>query len=332
MMRNLNATIHHVESKLFDLSSKHGATVGRGDPLASAVELLRPRIVIDAGLHAAGEWSVEFDPFPHAKLGIVARGECRLAVGDNAPVLLREGDFYLLTNPRSYKLYTAPGAKAFRATPLWGSATEGVVRIGSTAEEDFDMCCGTFFFDEVNASIVTDVLPELVHVSASDPRSPFLTQVSQMLAAEFRNDGLGGALVQVYLAQILFVYLLRNQSAVQAGAAGWLGALDDPAIGAALRSMHADVAHRWTLTELAARSQMSRSAFAASFKRQVGASPIEYLIRWRMSMACDALRYGSRSISELTAATGYESESAFSAAFRHRIGVSPRDYRASVRQ
>ncbi|MFF0228443.1 helix-turn-helix transcriptional regulator [Streptomyces sp. NPDC004629] len=96
--------------------------------------------------------------------------------------------------------------------------------------------------------------------------------------------------------------------------------------------MHADVGRRWTLDELAAISHMSRSAFAASFKAKVGTAPLTYLIEWRMSLACDALRSGTRSISELAVATGYESESAFSAAFRRVVGISPRYFREKARQ
>lgn len=109
------------------------------------------------------------------------------------------------------------------------------------------------------------------------------------------------------------------------------GALNDDGIGPALRAMHADLGHRWTLSELASVSSMSRSGFAAAFKAQVGVAPMSYLIEWRMSLARDALRRDSQSISELAYATGYESESAFSTAFRRVVGMSPRKFRDSAK-
>jgi transcriptional regulator GlxA family with amidase domain len=129
------------------------------------------------------------------------------------------------------------------------------------------------------------------------------------------------------LAQVLFVHMLRAHADRPTRPAGWLGALRDDRIGAALRAMHADMAHRWTLEELAKIAKMSRSAFAASFKNQVGRAPLEYLIQWRMAVARDALRRNTHSISELTFATGYESESAFSTAFRRVVGTSPKQFR-----
>jgi AraC-like DNA-binding protein len=261
------------------------------------------------------------------KLGAVVRGECWLALQGHEPVLLREGDFYLLGNPPPYVLASALTEEPRDAKPLWDSAANGAVRIGPEAGEDTYLCGGHFSFDDANASILIDVLPSLVHVRAADPRSKLLAHLSELLLAEVEASAVGGSLALDHLAQILFIHMLRAHAGQADRPAGWLGALRDDGIGTALRAMHADVAHRWTLKELAGISHMSRSAFAASFKNQVGTAPLEYLIEWRMSLARDALRRGTRSISELAFATGYESESAFSTAFRRVVGSSPRQFR-----
>lgn len=303
--------------------------LGSSDPIADAIGLLRPRAVVEAGLHAAGPWALRFDPFPHVRLGVVVRGECWLALHGHDPVLLREGDFYLLGNPPPYVLASALSEEPRAATSLWESATDGAVRIGPEAEEDTYLCGGHFSFDDANAPLLLDVLPPLVHVQATDPRGKLLAHLSELLVAEVETTAVGGSLVLDHLAQILFVHMLRGHADQAGRPSGWLGALGDDGIGAALRAMHADVAHRWTLNELAGISCMSRSAFAATFKSQVGTAPLEYLIEWRMSLARDALRRGTRSISELAFATGYESESAFSTAFRRVVGSSPRQFRDS---
>lgn len=96
--------------------------------------------------------------------------------------------------------------------------------------------------------------------------------------------------------------------------------------------MHADATHSWSLKELAEISRMSRSAFAQAFKIHVGVPPLEYLIRWRMSLARDALARDTLSISELARATGYLSESAFSTAFRRAVGSSPAQFRREAQR
>ncbi|WP_308013296.1 AraC family transcriptional regulator [Streptomyces beigongshangae] len=316
-----------MESRISYASSTVGSPLGSSDPIADAIGLLRPRTVIDPGLRAARSWAVRFDAFPHVKIGGVVRGECWLALDGQEPVLLREGDFYLLGNPPSYRMAGSLTAEPQAAEALWETARNGVVRIGPETEEDTYLCGGYFWFDQPNASMLIDVLPRLVHVRATDPRNRLLVHVAELLNSEVENNAVGRSLVLDHLAQILFVHVLRAHAEQTDRPTGWLGALNDDGIGAALRAMHADVAHRWTLQELAGISRMSRSAFAASFKRQVGTAPLEYLIQWRMSLARDALRRNTRSISELAAATGYESESAFSTAFRRVAGSSPRQFR-----
>ena len=97
-------------------------------------------------------------------------------------------------------------------------------------------------------------------------------------------------------------------------------------MSAAIQSMHDDPAHGWTLQELAELAGMSRSTFALKFKQTVGASPMEYLTRWRMLLAGDRLVNSSDPISVISLSLGYESEAAFSTAFKRVMGCSPRQY------
>ncbi|ATL80860.1 AraC family transcriptional regulator [Streptomyces malaysiensis subsp. malaysiensis] len=297
------------------------------DLIADAIGLLRPRTVVGPGLHASGVWALRFDQFPHVKLGVVARGECWLVLEGHAPVLLEEGDFYLLGNPPPYVLASELSAIPRHAKSVWESAKDGAVRIGSEAEEDTYLCGGHFSFEGTNAHGLIDVLPLLVHVRAADPRGKLLAHLSELMVAEVEAAAVGSSLVLEHLAQILFVHMLRAHADQAERPTGWLGALSDDGIGAALRAMHADVARSWTLKELADISCMSRSSFASSFKKQVGTAPLDYLIQWRISLARDALSRVTRSISELAFAIGYKSESAFSTAFRRVTGFSPRQFR-----
>jgi AraC-like DNA-binding protein len=302
------------------------------DPIADVIALLRPRTVVMSGVYASVPWAIQFDPFPHVKLGGVVRGECWLALEGRKPVLLREGDFYLLANPPRYVMASALTVKPRPAKRVWASAVEGAVRLGPPTADETSICGGHFAFDDPNAPLLLDVLPLLVHVRAGDPRGALFEHLSQLLVSEVKADAVGGSLVLDRLAQVLFVHMLRAHVAdSSARPVGWLGALGDARIGAVLRAMHADVARSWTLAELADIAHLSRSAFAASFKNQVGRPPLEYLIQWRMSLARDALRHDSRSISELAFAVGYESESAFSTAFRRVVGMSPKQFRDEAR-
>jgi AraC-like DNA-binding protein len=110
------------------------------------------------------------------------------------------------------------------------------------------------------------------------------------------------------------------------GGVGWLFALADKQMSAAMNAMHEDPSHRWSLLELAEHAGMSRSTFALKFKETVGDSPMEYLTRWRMLLAGDRLLNSSDPVSAIALSLGYESESAFSTAFKRVMGCSPRQY------
>jgi AraC-like DNA-binding protein len=107
---------------------------------------------------------------------------------------------------------------------------------------------------------------------------------------------------------------------------GWLFALADKQMSAAINAMHEAPAHAWTLQELGKRAGMSRSSFALKFKTTVGVSPMEYLTRWRMLVAGERLVHSRERSSVIARSLGYESEAAFSTAFRRVMGASPRQY------
>jgi AraC-like DNA-binding protein len=123
------------------------------------------------------------------------------------------------------------------------------------------------------------------------------------------------------LVQALRLHLEEGKAGV-----GWLFALADKQMAAAITAMHADPAHPWTLQDLAERAGMSRSSFALKFKQTVGTSPMDYLTRWRMLLAGDRLAHSSDPVSVIALSLGYESESAFSTAFKRVMGCSPRQY------
>lgn len=80
------------------------------------------------------------------------------------------------------------------------------------------------------------------------------------------------------------------------GGDGWLSALADPELGAALRPIREHPGTPWTVARLAAQAGLSRSAFAARFTRLAGRAPLQYLTYWRMQHAQRLLRAGNAGI------------------------------------
>ncbi len=82
-----------------------------------------------------------------------------------------------------------------------------------------------------------------------------------------------------------------------------------------------------TVEDIAKKCQLDRSYFGKVFKKVVGQSPQEFLIRYRMAKAADALIIENDSIGDIGTAVGYPNLLHFSRAFKSVYGISPREYR-----
>jgi AraC-like DNA-binding protein len=183
---------------------------------------------------------------------------------------------------------------------------------------------GSFSFERVNAPLLLTLLPDRIYIPASEGRATRFGQLIQLLADECRNDYPGKELVLRRMLEVLLVEALRWRSiGSEEASASLLAGMRDPSLARALQAMHADVRVGWTVAELASIAGMSRSAFSARFGQVLGCAPIEYLARWRMALAKDALARGAKSLDRIADEIGYESASAFSTAFRKRLGCPP---------
>ena len=84
-----------------------------------------------------------------------------------------------------------------------------------------------------------------------------------------------------------------------------------------------------SLTHLAGVAGMSLTHFRRSFKEATGLSPVQYLLRLRVSKAQELLTGSSLSLAEIAADTGFGNVNYFSRQFTHVAGISPGAYRKS---
>lgn len=289
------------------------------DPLTSIVELLRPRAAFSKPITGRGVWCVRYEAHPTPSFGIVQTGRCWLTLETKPPLLLEQGDFILLPLTPAFTLASAPGLEGVPARP----SRSGVRHGDPKGAPSFRMIGGTFEIDLVNASLL-ELVSQTIHIRAAEFDTGRLTQVITLILDEYGSARPGRETILQHFLEAMLVEALRwpclSNEALQPGI---IAGLRDPAISRALRALHADAAHGWSVAELARSAGMSRSAFAARFGTAVGCAPMEYLARWRMSLAQDALSRGGKSLDVLAIEIGYQSGSAFSTAFRKRLGCSP---------
>ncbi len=296
------------------------------DPLSDVLSLLKPRSYMSGGFDAGGKWSIQYPQHQGIKCYAVVSGQCWLSVeGVPDAARLETGDCFLLPRGRPFRLASDMTLTPVDALTIYSTARNGGIA-SCNGGGDFFLVGGHFILCGNHAGILLGMLPPIVHIRKESDKAALRWSLERMMQ-ELRERQPGGFLVAQHLAHMMLVQALRLHLAEGSrGGVGWLFALADKQMGAAISSMHDDPAHRWTLQELAERAGMSRSTFALKFKETVGAAPLEYLTRWRMLLAGDRLTNSSDAISVIARSLGYESESAFSTAFKRVMDCSPRQY------
>lgn len=298
------------------------------DPLSDIIALLRPHAALSKPITGRGDWGVRYSAYEAPGFALVLEGSCWLALDGSEPVRLEQGDFVLLPATPAFELSSRP-----RAACIPGQPSGDPVRHGEPhGAPDFRMLGGAFQIERANAPLLLALLPALVHIRSAESDTTRLARIINLIIDECAADRPGGATILQRLLDVMLIEALRREPiGAEAFQAGLLAGLRDPAIARAMRAIHAAVRGRWTVADLAKAAGMSRSAFAARFMDVVGCAPIEYLSRWRMALAKDALCRGGKSLDRLAEEIGYESASAFSTAFRRHVGCAPGGFARSSR-
>ena len=299
------------------------------DPLSAVLALLKPRSYMSGGFDVGGAWSIRFGPHNGIKCYALVSGACWLAVeGIQEPVRLTAGDCFLLTKGWPFRLASDLALEPMDAREMFRFPLNGSVSVWNGGGDCFSV--GGHFALSGDASILLGVLPPIVHLRKEEDRAAMRWSLERMMQ-ELRDPQPGSALVAQQLASLMLVQALRLHLAEGAqGGVGWLFALADKQMSAALGAVHNEPGRRWTLQELAEHAGMSRSTFALRFKETVGVAPMDYLTRWRMLLAGDRLSSSRDAIADIALSLGYDSESAFSTAFKRVMGCSPRQYSRSA--
>ncbi len=304
------------------------------DPLSHILTSVRVSSSDCVRLEFGGSWGFRFDGYEHAHFGVLSEGSCWLSMPDGAgPRALHAGDCWLLPRGQTHVLRSAPRARVRPYDEIRSLKRNGYLCYAVSEGPVATIIVGNFTLDRHAGKWLTDLLPSLIAFRMDREKSSSSMQTFlQILSQECQNESMGSALITSRLADILFVQAIRAY-VEQAGdrAAGWLRALADDGLSAALGVVHGGIERRWTVASLAAVAGISRSGFASRFKEVLGETPMDYLTRLRMYKAAQYLRENETKLAEVASLVGYESEAAFSKAFKKAIGTAPGKYKSGFR-
>ncbi|MFE0177710.1 AraC family transcriptional regulator [Streptomyces sp. NPDC059002] len=314
------------------------------DVLSDAIAAMRTGRPHSSLTEKHAPWGMRFTGQGNAGFHAVLEGSAWLVPvdGATAPVRLGPGDVAFVTHRGAYELVSEPGvpAREFTLRPD-GSWPPPAPRGAADGPPSAVMICGAYLLDENRPHPLLSELPDFVHLrggsglpgeSGGDGGNASLASVLGLLGAELKDPGPGSDTIVAALLDTLLLLFLRTWWLRARGSAGdltgWAAALADPAVAAALRAIHSDPAHPWTVGELGALSSLSRAPFARRFTASVGTPPLAYLTWWRMTTAAGWLRGADdaplRAVAERA---GYASEFAFAKAFKREFGMAPGRYR-----
>lgn len=295
------------------------------DPLSEVLSLLRLRSYMSGVFRAGGDWSLGFGQHDGIKFQAVVHGTCWLVI-DSVPEAIRvnDGDCILLPRGRAFRICSDLSLPPQDFEPAVTGQQDGIRSYNSG--DEFVSIGGYFTLAGEHAGLLLELLPPVVHIRSESGKAS-LRWCLDRLREETQEPQPGSSFVAQQLASLMLLQALRlHLSDGVAHGYGWLSALSDKQMRAAIQAMHADPGRRWTLQGLAQIVGMSRTAFALKFKRTVGVSVMDYLTRWRMLLAGDRLAGSETTIEVIAQSLGYESESSFSSSFKKVMGSSPRRY------
>jgi AraC-like DNA-binding protein len=296
------------------------------DPLSDVLSLLKLRGYGAGGFDAAGDWAVQSGPHAGIKFHAVVEGECWVSVeGVPDPIKVCAGECFLLARGKPFLVASDLSVAPVAVDTLSQLVFDG--RIVTYNQGGEFLSIGAYFtLAAPQADLLLNMLPPLIHIREELDRETLRWCVERM-RQELRDPQPGEFIVAQQIATMMLVQVLRlHLSDGGHEEIGWLFALADKRMRAAINAMHEYPGRRWTLQAMAEQAAMSRTTFTLKFKETVGLSPMDYLTRWRMMLAADKLAGSSDSIAEIGFALGYESEKSFSTAFKRIMKCSPRQY------
>ncbi|WP_411107529.1 AraC family transcriptional regulator [Streptomyces sp. cmx-4-9] len=298
-------------------------------------------------------WSLRVEDHAPLSVATMVRGSAWLVPDDGEPVPIGPGDVAVIRGPEPYTIADSPGTpvqitvdadqrcSTQDGEDVTGSMDLGVRTWGAALQDEHSavMLSGTYQAPSEIGRRLLGVLPSmLVHrsprpahpVNPAHPPTTAVTPLIHLLSEEIGKDEPGQEIVLDRLLDLLLIGVLRTWLATPgSGAPAWYRAQNDPVVGQALRLLHEDPAHGWTVEGLALKTGVSRASLARRFTHSVGEPPMAYLTGWRLALAADLLREPDATVATVARRVGYSSAFALSTAFKRVRGISPSAFRTA---
>ncbi len=264
-------------------------------------------------------------------LHYVISGEMFIEVEGEEPLLVKSGEIVLLPHSTPHVMSSLPGQRSVSTRELIQPGSNGALSsivYGGVDGAPTNIICGFLANEELRNPLML-TLPRLLKVNVNEGASRDWIESSLRYGAHQLSEGtLASSSVMARLSELLFVEAVRGYSkSLVANEQHWLQGLRDQYVSRALAALHDRLSHNRTVSELAGKAGLSRSAFVERFTAAMGGPPMQYIAKSRMLLAKQLISERQKSISQVAAAVGYDAEAAFNRAFKREFGLPPARWR-----
>ncbi len=158
----------------------------------------------------------------------------------------------------------------------------------------------------------------------------FFNSIGEILVEQYKNDEASVLLLKCIVMKLL-VYIIKERyvpSTEQGKNVFYLDRYDKTAmVKNILTFINENYMKPVSLAKISENTYLSPIYVSRVFKEATGESPISYLIRVRLTRACELLTGENASVREIARQVGYEDAYYFSKLFKKYYGVSPVAYR-----
>lgn len=94
-----------------------------------------------------------------------------------------------------------------------------------------------------------------------------------------------------------------------------------------LHFVEANYSSKLSISEMAKSVGLNKNYFSTFFRENIGMTPQEYIIKFRINKACELMSNQGLTIGDISRSVGYDDTLGFSKIFKKEKGISPKKYR-----
>lgn len=260
---------------------------------------------------------------------LVEFGHCEIKPAFSKSMTVAAGEMVICFGGEAHKLSQGKATHTQSIETLLAGGVNAQRANGAGSALGVSLLCGVFMLHHTEFNPLFSSLPSVMRVNLARPgKLHNLSGVAHIMANEIERTTFGTGYIVERLLEVLCAEAIRAHiEASPKQEVGWFRGIKDPVVGRAIQAVHLNPAQNWSVPQLAHVVSMSPSRFAARFSESLGESPMVYVAKWRMNVACRKLASSRVGVDQVAADVGYESVAAFNRAFKKHIGLPPAAWR-----